>query len=510
MQPNATATNLIDCAYATAINIDSDQTNPEKYAGNMGVGMIDAADFLKCLTIDGCGNTLLDDDELCDNNNLGSIKDMTCQGLGYDFGDIRCASDCHDIDTTACRSILLEEIGLSGLAGSERRYTLNVDYLNATDIEFELIDLSSSSTYQDVDLFVQRNEPPSKNQNDCISAGLGSDELCTESVPGLYHVLVLGHTVYNNVSLLVTTNGIPKQAQCGNSFLEDGEICDGNNLNNVKCQDFGFAGGGEIQCASDCQGYITDLCLYTNLNITLESGESGTSTKLMVNTNNLANVTLVKFQLYNPTNDSFARIVGDADLYIRKGIPPTMEEFDCQSANFGNNELCTATEGGEYYLLVHAFNRYSPIQVLVTAFGDIRPPTPAPTSSVAPSSLPIKSMIPSISDAPTLSGFCQQDCTDCHTRNVRQKGCTLCPECELLVCAQDPYCCESHWDETWYVSQTNHEGKTNKHTKNRVLRPLKRISPFFLVSLLSRGVSPHRPAVNMPSRIAPVAWYPPD
>ncbi len=46
---------------------------------------------------------------------------------------------------------------------------------------------------------------------------------------------------------------------CGNNIREYGEVCDGTDLDNRLCADFGFSGGTLI-CKSDCSGFITNQC----------------------------------------------------------------------------------------------------------------------------------------------------------------------------------------------------------------------------------------------------------
>jgi hypothetical protein len=52
---------------------------------------------------------------------------------------------------------------------------------------------------------------------------------------------------------------------------------------------------------------------------------------------------------------------GDADLYMRYGLRPTLHIFDCRPYRSGNAETCmiTNTDAGDYYIGVHAYNSYS-------------------------------------------------------------------------------------------------------------------------------------------------------
>jgi hypothetical protein len=48
--------------------------------------------------------------------------------------------------------------------------------------------------------------------------------------------------------------------ECGNDIIEDGEVCDGTNLNSQTCVGQGFD-SGTLACAIDCSGYDTSQCV---------------------------------------------------------------------------------------------------------------------------------------------------------------------------------------------------------------------------------------------------------
>lgn len=52
---------------------------------------------------------------------------------------------------------------------------------------------------------------------------------------------------------------------------------------------------------------------------------------------------------------------GDADLYVRRGSPPTTSSYDCRSAGANSNESCTITNAasGTYYVMINAYSAYS-------------------------------------------------------------------------------------------------------------------------------------------------------
>lgn len=47
--------------------------------------------------------------------------------------------------------------------------------------------------------------------------------------------------------------------QCGNGTLDDGEVCDGDQLGDATCESEGF-GGGTLACAADCSALDTTMC----------------------------------------------------------------------------------------------------------------------------------------------------------------------------------------------------------------------------------------------------------
>jgi hypothetical protein len=61
--------------------------------------------------------------------------------------------------------------------------------------------------------------------------------------------------------------------ECGNSVIDAGEQCDGNNLNNTDCTNQGF-GGGTLACNTDCTFNITD-CANEDCNIVGDEDNDG-------------------------------------------------------------------------------------------------------------------------------------------------------------------------------------------------------------------------------------------
>ena len=66
---------------------------------------------------------------------------------------------------------------------------------------------------------------------------------------------------------------LPRQ-ECGNNKIEEGEDCDGVNLNNSSCVSLGYAGGGTLKCDKNCKfNYSACIKSSTCGNNIIESGE---------------------------------------------------------------------------------------------------------------------------------------------------------------------------------------------------------------------------------------------
>ena len=122
MKPHAMADELQSCLYQTADRLDKYQNiRKAKVKGKLGAGLVDAYEFLKCVSYpEGtCGNGKLDNDALeeCDDNDF-AVND-TCQTRGYFHGgNLTCRSDCtvstyhcfKKVDTTGWLSLGQNEI----------------------------------------------------------------------------------------------------------------------------------------------------------------------------------------------------------------------------------------------------------------------------------------------------------------------------------------------------------------------------------------------------------------
>ncbi|MCF6436914.1 S8 family peptidase [Pseudoalteromonas sp. MMG022] len=63
---------------------------------------------------------------------------------------------------------------------------------------------------------------------------------------------------------------------------------------------------------------------------------------------------------------------GDADLYVKQGQKPTLNDYACRPYKNGNEEQCDFTNpaGGEWYAMLHGYSSYSGATLTATVGGD--------------------------------------------------------------------------------------------------------------------------------------------
>lgn len=154
-----------------------------------------------------CGDSTIDAEhgEVCDSAQFGG---QTCESLGYHGGTLACLADCTDYDRTQCEN--------SGRCGDG------------------IIQGEWGETCDGTEL----------GGASCESLG--------------YHGGQLG-------CLLTCTDfdesGCTAQGRCGDALVqsENGELCDGTNLDGQTCISQGFY-GGTLFCSGDCLSFSTDVC----------------------------------------------------------------------------------------------------------------------------------------------------------------------------------------------------------------------------------------------------------
>jgi len=171
---------------------------------NMGLGEGTLACRADCSGYDvdgcsgaaGCGNSIAEEDEVCDGADL---RGVTCEGLGYSGGALECLADCSGYVVSGC-----------SVCGD--------GFLEADEVcDGEELDGET-----------------------CETQGFYNGSLaCLSDCSGYDTDGCLGY--------------------CGDGEINGEEMCDGEDLGGASCESLGY-GGGDLGCLIDCSGYDTSGC----------------------------------------------------------------------------------------------------------------------------------------------------------------------------------------------------------------------------------------------------------
>jgi serine protease len=208
--------------------------------------------------------------------------------------------------------------GLSGSQGSEVFFTMEVPN-GAENLVFQM-----SGGSGDADLYVRRGAPPTTSTYDCRPYLNGNNETCSFASPqsGTWHVMIRGYTSYASVTLV----GSFDEPSSSNE-LEKG----------VPVTGLSGQQGSEVFFTFEVESGATDL----------------------------------SFQMSGGS--------GDADLYVRRGAPPTTSTYDCRPYLNGNNETCNfaSPQSGTWHVMIRGYQAYSGVNLVA----DYSEPSSAPCSN---------------------------------------------------------------------------------------------------------------------------------
>ncbi len=172
--------------------------------GQLGCDDTCHLDFSGC-TVDAiCGNGFAEGGEQCDGPDL---RNQECWTIGFSYGTLRCDDECR-LDWSGCRGDRCE---ISNLYGDG------------------LCDACEA--------YGGHRDP------DCDACSL-SDGQC--SPPDQVDPLLMGSTCE-----LVTGARDPDCGTCGDGVRSEAELCDGQDVGQWRCNDFGYA-EGQVSCLADC------------------------------------------------------------------------------------------------------------------------------------------------------------------------------------------------------------------------------------------------------------------
>jgi alpha-tubulin suppressor-like RCC1 family protein len=225
-------------------------------------------DVSSCADEGRCGDGLLQSaHEECDAAERGGV---TCSSLGYYGGELSCDTNCQ-FDTTACATSGICGDGviqdgqeqcdggdLKGMTCGDFDYYAGVLGCR-NDCTFDFSDCHSFGRCGD-------GEAQTFFGEDCDGEDLVGDSCATLG----YYGGSLACSDYCEFEL----SSCLAEGRCGDGIIQadQGETCDGANLNGTDCNTLGYA-GGTLSCSAEC-GFNTTVCQAPFVQLT--AGESHT------------------------------------------------------------------------------------------------------------------------------------------------------------------------------------------------------------------------------------------
>ena len=173
--------------------------------GQLGCGTDCRYDYSGCMRAAVCGNGKAEGGEECDGDDL---RQLQCFMVGYDYGVITCGSDCR-LDVSTCTGDPCEIHGLYG-----------------------------NGICDACEEYGGHHDP------DCDACGQ-ADGRC--SPPDRVDEFLKVSTCQ-----VVTGARDPDCGVCGDGIRSAAEVCDGTDVGQWKCRDFGYA-VGQVGCSADCE-----------------------------------------------------------------------------------------------------------------------------------------------------------------------------------------------------------------------------------------------------------------
>jgi hypothetical protein len=208
-------------------------------SGTLGCTTVCTFDTSGCEISTNCGNNIIDTGETCDGADLGG---QTCTSQGFGPGTLACAANCASFDTSGCGS---DTCGNGQVEPPEQCDGTNLDSQSCQALGYDhgnlacLPDCTFDETGCTMDTCGNGNIDPMEdcdlgnlNNQTCQSRGHYSGQLACD--PNCHF-------------------DISGCLRCGDGTVNGGvEQCDGGDLNGQNCQSLGHY-GGQLFCYTNCQ-----------------------------------------------------------------------------------------------------------------------------------------------------------------------------------------------------------------------------------------------------------------
>ncbi|MBN2722681.1 MAG: SUMF1/EgtB/PvdO family nonheme iron enzyme, partial [Deltaproteobacteria bacterium] len=288
----------------------------------------------ECLGTSNCGNGSIDEGEECDGTLLGNV---TCGTLGYyGGGDLTCTTAC-TLNTSGCQG---GYCGNGSVESVEDCDGNNLDNATCGGMGFYG---GGNLSCSDVCKF---------DTSGCLGGYCGNGtvetgEECDGTSMGGLSCGSLGYYGGGNLSCtadctIEETNCVG--GYCGNGVLEsDYEVCEGNDLNGMTCEDLGFEGGVLLcsdMCIFDTSGCIKYVSPYVGNMIEVPAGTFQRDS----NSANLSTVSSFIIGQHEITRVQFAQIMGTepSDQTYSSGVSDPVQTVNWYHAIAFCNKLSIA------------------------------------------------------------------------------------------------------------------------------------------------------------------------
>jgi hypothetical protein len=217
----------------------------------------------------------------------------------------------------------------------------------------------------DADLYLRVGRAPSLSRADCRPYLSGSQtEQCEVTGPASVYVAVSGYAWRTDFELAVTLTE-ESAPVCGNASLDEGEVCDGKS---IECSALAPSWSGTAACLEDCSGWNEADCIPGEAQ---QLSEADTLSAGM-------------WRHYGPFNTLPGELravlegpgTGDADLYVRRSVPPNTTDHDCRSTGPDSIESCTVVGPGMFYVSVRGYAATSDYTLKVDYIANHTTPQP--------------------------------------------------------------------------------------------------------------------------------------
>jgi hypothetical protein len=308
--------------------------------------------------------------------------------------------------------------GLSGTPSSVKIFRIDVP---AGQINLEVL-LSDGTG--DADLFVRLGAVPTTTSYDYRSILAGNDETITVNNPaaGSWYIMIRAYSSYTGVTLKATYGDVLTledevpisdiSGALGSEQFYKIEVPSGQT--SLAFSISGGAGNADMYIRrgakpttatwdyrpylpgnaesvniSDPQGGTWYVMLagtqaYTGVTLLADYSFSGSSTVLSngVPVPNISGAALSErfYRIEVPGGQSKLEIkisggTGDADLYVKRGAPPTTSDYDYRPYLSGNNETVTVSDpaGGTWHIMIRGYQPYTGV-TLVATYSTVAPP----------------------------------------------------------------------------------------------------------------------------------------